>query len=136
MPANAVRLNAGAVKTYRNEAIYLHGTVTIGASGAVSSQTAANKSCAVVTKTASKTGRYTITLTNKFAELIGASANLIIGDDAAATIADGNECTFRDNDIASDGTIEIQCHRSDTMADANPTSGTVIMWTLVVARRP
>lgn len=116
---------AGALK----KTVMLRNEFTIGASGAVSSQSSYKDSGIVVSKSASETGRYTLSINRGYGTLQGKGYSLTVADDAALTVADGNWCTFRDNDIAvgaKDGTIELQCHRTDTGADANPTSGTKI----------
>ena len=107
--------------------------VVFGGSGAITSQTSYVDSGMVVTKTAATTGRYTINVPLSYKSVRGRSAQIEIGATAAATIADGNEILWRADQIGrstKDGTIKIQFVRSDTMADANPTSGTVVEITL------
>lgn len=71
-----------------------------------------------VTKTASEAGRYTITLDRKSYRFAGGIATVIGADDTAYTTAKGLDVLWRDDDIATDGTIELQFVRSDTAADA------------------
>lgn len=105
--------------------VLLRNEIVIGASGAVTSQTA-YKDGGIVAAKAAQAGRYTLSINPGYGKIHRRGANLTIGDTAAATLADGNEIVWRDNDIgegAKDGTIEVQLLRSDTMADANATSG-------------
>lgn len=114
-------------RTARKRTETLTTRITIGSSGAVSSYTGTD---ITVVKTGSETGRYTLTVDKRYKSVVDPRAELILGDDAAATTAGGNMTFWRDDDIgrgANDGTIELQCARTDTTADANPTSGTVII---------
>lgn len=109
--------------------VMLRTELLIGASGAITSQTAYKDSGIIAVKTDSETGRYTLSINRGYGTIERKGYSLTVGDDAALTTAAGNWCTFRDNDIgvgAKDGTIELQCHRTDTGADANPTDGTKI----------
>jgi hypothetical protein len=99
--------------------VALFGKIVTGTSGAVSSYDFPG---VTVTKTATKTGRYTLALPRKSVEFLGGIATLIADDDSAITTASGANWAFRDDDIASDGTIELQWVRSDTAADAEVTN--------------
>lgn len=82
-----------------------------------------------VVKTATKTGRYTVQLVkpdgtvDTALKLAGGVATLIGADDAAFTDDKGTQAAFRDDDIASDGTIELQWMRPDSQADAEIQDG-------------
>ena len=99
----------------------LFNRVVLGASGAVSSQDSAKDAGFVVTKTAAKTGRYTLTFDKNYNRVEFIDARVIGADDSAYTTAKGIDFFLRDDDVgrgAGDGTIEIQFARSDTEADA------------------
>ena len=106
--------------------------VTFGASGAVSASEGIG---ATIAKTAGETGRYTITLSRPYKRLLEGRLTLIAGDDAALTAAAGNLPAWRDDDIATDGTIELQMWSSSgtSAADAEPTSGHKATITVVVS---
>lgn len=61
-----------------------------------------------IAKTAAKTGRYTITLARPSGRIFGALVTIVGPDDAALTTTKGLDAVVRDDDIASDGTIEVQ----------------------------
>jgi len=89
-----------------------------------------------LTKTATKTGRYTVQLVDHLGNaqdsvaLLNVVVSLTIADDAAATDAKGVWLgMWRDNDIgggARDGTFEIQFQDADTEADAEVQDGAII----------
>jgi len=116
--------------------------VTLGSSGAVSSQTAQAKSGLKVTKTASKTGRYTVQLkaaddsTMDYYELLYAHAVVVGADDTAYTDAKGSLCLIRDIDVgegAKDGTFEIQLVDPTDHADAEAIDNAKILIHVVLA---
>lgn len=120
--------------------IFFSHSVTTGASGAIASQDdiAGTGLGAVVAKTATKTGRYTITLPKAYKKLVSMAVALIGPDDAAyaANNQSGLAAVWRDNDIdggAKDGTIELQFVRGDTYADAELPNNTAFKFTIVVA---
>lgn len=133
-------LNPGySVFNRRNLVVFLH-KVTLGATGAIASQDAPNESGVVVTKTATKTGRYTLALPTgptgfKYRKLLWVDAKIVGADDTAYTIAKGIDVLLRDNDIdggALDGTIEVQFIRSDTDADAEVEDSRVLYFRVEV----
>jgi len=63
--------------------------------------------CAVA-KTATETGRYTVTLARAVAKFLAAIVTVIGPDDTALTTTKGLVHAIRDDDLATDGTIEIQ----------------------------
>jgi len=125
------------IKTNRREVILLTSRVVLGTSGAVSTQTPEGKSGMVITKTGGEVGRYTITLTGgKRAALLWAGATVIAADDAAMTSTSGIVTSVRDDDIASDGTFEIQFASNTNLADAEITNNLSFMITVLIAMVP
>ena len=125
----------GVYGTRRNVGRYFHKIVTT-TSGTVSStlsdQTA---DCAVtVAKTGSETGRYTITLPTPHRKLLKVNANLVGADDAAyGAVTVGLMAIVRDDDVASDGTFEVQFIGSNSgWADAEIADGASVMLEIVV----
>lgn len=98
---------------------------TTTTSGTISATTVTSaKDCAAtIAKTASKTGRYTVTAQDKYRRFVKGHATIIGPDDAAMTAARGVVTVFRDDDLATDGTIEVQFIRPDTYADAELQDG-------------
>lgn len=103
----------------RNVVHFIH-TVVLGSSGAISSQDAANVSGIVATKTATKTGRYTLQLPSKYRKFHGGFACVTGPDDAVyGAKTKGLPCFLRDNDVdggAADGTVELQFANPSTDA--------------------
>jgi hypothetical protein len=103
------------------ELVVLSGKVVLGASGAVSSTDCDGFS---VSKTGGETGRYTVQLgvsssqPDLYAKLRGASVSIVGPDDAAMTDAKGLGYVLRDDDVATDGTFEVQFINPETAADA------------------
>jgi hypothetical protein len=96
--------------TVTHGVVKLYGTVTTSTSGTVSTS-----SCDgfAITKTGSETGRYTIQIGSAAApmvaaELLGCNVQVIGADDTVYTKDKGLGYFLRDNDVASDGTFEIQ----------------------------
>jgi hypothetical protein len=89
-------------------------------------------------KTATKTGRYTFTLPDKYRRFCGGNVTLIGPDDATwGANTTGLDYFFRDNDIdggANDGTIELQFIRTDSNADAELPDNVIFIVELRVAR--
>jgi hypothetical protein len=106
------------------EVVKLYGKVTFGASGAVSSQDCLGFT---VTKTATKTGRYTVTLDDTYPKFLGCNVSTEIATDAAHTATVGLQTALRNvsvNDATP--TFEIQYIEVDgSSGDANPASGAV-----------
>ncbi len=123
------------VKSIQRETFVVHSKVVLGTSGVVSTQTDAKKSGFVVTKTATKTGRYTVTLTGGArAEINNAVVTVLGTDDAAITDAGGIIAVLRDNDIATDGTIEFQMLRNTTLADTEVQNSLTLLVTLFISK--
>ena len=96
--------------------LVIAGRVVTTTSGTVGSYDVRGGGC-TVTKTATETGRYTITLTDAgdtaLTDLcfLHASATIVAADDAALTTTKGIHAVIRDIDIgegADNGTVEIQ----------------------------
>jgi hypothetical protein len=106
-------------------------------SGAVSS-TSWTPAGVTIAKTGSETGRYTITLPGTYRRLINVIATPIGADDAAwGAVATGLLSFVRDDDIATDGTVEVQFASADTnFADAELPDGRSVMLTIIVDRGP
>lgn len=108
--------------------------VVLGAGGAItvaSSDTVAQCRMSFA-KTATKTGRYTFTLPDKYRRFGGGKVTLIGQDDAIwGANTTGYKEHWRDNDIdggANDGTIELQFTRNTDNADAElPDNVTMIV---------
>ena len=102
-------------KTLTSGTIRLHATINLGSSGAVSSYTAPGMTIA---KTATKTGRYTLTLADKYSAFLGAAVTVQGADDAAYTTAAGSHGILRNVDVVTNGVLYVQLVRPDTQADA------------------
>lgn len=113
------------VRTQSPGVLAIHGFVTTGTSGAISSSDIPGGG-ATIAKVGATAGRYTITLAPPAAESVAVLANLkfmggwacVLGPDTAAlTTTKGLVAFFRDDDIsttgAKDGTIELQFVQTD-----------------------
>lgn len=104
------------VKTLEGGAVKLFGKVVTSTGGAISSQTSKGFT---VTKTGSETGRYTITLEDKYSSLLGVSVALQGAADAAYTTANGLGWFIRGVAVgAATPLFYVQFYRTDTGADA------------------
>lgn len=108
--SNTQAIGRGVVKMYSK--------VVLGSSGAISSQTSAKKSGMVVTKTGSKTGRYTVVLDRAYPELLNCSVMIQGTDDAALTDAKGAIPRIRNVTVSTDGTFYIQFIKNTDSSDA------------------
>lgn len=105
-------------KTYESGIVKLYGHVVTSTSGTVSSQTSKGFT---VSKTGSETGRYTITLDDKYNALRGCSVAVQGAADSAYTTAKGLNWFIRGEDVAASGgtpLLYVQFNRTDTAADA------------------
>lgn len=101
----------------------------VGASGAVSSQDSLQDSGLQAFVKTGTAGRYTITLSDRPRQLRRGTAT-IIGPDTAAygAVSAALPCIWRDDDLATDGTIEIQfVNASTNWTDADLPSGTIVI---------
>lgn len=106
-------LEAGVAKLY--------GEVTTSTSGTIASQ-----SCKgfTVSKTAGETGRYTVTLSDKYNKLLSVCVTVVGATDAAYTAADGLVSFLRNDSVASNGaTFNVQFADPATSADAEIEDG-------------
>lgn len=105
--------------------------VTTTTSGTIDTTNSAGSWGGAIAKTATETGRYTITLGRAVTALAGAVVTLVGPDDTAITDAKGTQYVLRDDDLSSDGTIEVQFIDSDSAADTEVQDGmrfTVLLW--------
>ena len=105
--------------------------VTTTTSGTIDTTNSAGSWGGTIAKTGSETGRYTITLGRSVTALAGAVVTLVGPDDAAMTDAKGMDWCLRDDDLATDGTIELQWLDADSAADADVQDAarfTVLLW--------
>lgn len=117
-------LTSPAPETVGNmEQIEFNHRVALGAAGvlAATGNDLAARTGIVVTKTAAKTGRYTIRMANgrKFRQFRGGWVSIVGLDDATwGANTTGARYFWRDDDTAVDGTIELQFVRNTDNADA------------------
>jgi hypothetical protein len=112
-----------------SQIVSLFGEVTIGASGAIDSQSCKGFS---VAKTDSETGRYTVTLQDKYKELKMCNVVSVGPADAALTDASGILASLRNVAVDSAATFDVQMSSNVDLADANPSSGIVLKFQIVL----
>ena len=113
----------------KNEYIAFNHRVVITAAGAIASQDAAVDTCVVAVKTAAKTGRYTLTVGGgrRFKQFRGGRVGIVGLTDAiygANTV--GYDHHWRNDLLASAGTVEVQFTQNGSNADAEVPSGMVL----------
>lgn len=110
------------VRTYEGGIVKLFGKVVTSTSGTISSQVCKGFS---VAKTSSETGRYTVSLDDKYTSLRGCSVALVGAADAAYTTANGLNSFLRGVDVsnATAPLFYVQFARTDTGADAEVIDG-------------
>jgi hypothetical protein len=118
------------VKAMAPGVVIIGGTFVIGASGAISSQTASGLSGGVVTQTASEDGRYTIAFSQTWKRIIAAHVQMVGPDDAAFPTTTGSDPQTRN--VAATG-FDFQFKAPDAQDDVDPASGTEGMWSAIVA---
>lgn len=115
--------------------------VVLGAAGAISSQDAPKDSGVIAVKTATKTGRYTLTSEGgvvRHKRFRGGTVTLIGPDDTAyGALTVGLTSIWRKDDIAAsglgDGTIEVQfLNASGNWTDAELPTGTIMIFDYLV----
>lgn len=116
-------------RCFKANELFLCGKVTIGASGAISSQSGEADSGATVTQTGSEDGRYTVAFYKTFSSIKAAGANMVGPNDAAFPTTTGSDPQIRN--LAASG-FDIQTKRTDTQADTDPASGSILTWWAVV----
>lgn len=119
------------LETLNPKLLLIGGSVTIGASGAISTQDGAKLSGGTVSQVASEDGRYLVTLDRTY-KRVRPLCPLMIGpaDDAFPTTT-GVDPQARN---LTTSTFQVQFKRHDTNADADPASGTVFIWSALVAK--
>lgn len=112
--------------TVHQDRTLLGGQFTIGAAGAITD--ASSDSAAItggtVTQTDSEDGRYLVTLHSSYTR-VRAFVQMVGPDDSAFPTTTGSDPQIRDQNT---GDFSIQFKRTDTQADADPASGTVVNW--------
>jgi hypothetical protein len=142
--ANTIRGNA--VLPYPNKGTinrqgvseYFH-RATTSTSGTIASQDDITVSGMTATKTATETGRYTLTLACPYKRLLWVEAKIMGADDAAyGAVTVGLMSILRDNDVdggAADGTVEVQFIGSNAgWADAEVADGAIIFFRVCVSQ--
>jgi hypothetical protein len=122
----------------------LHGTITVGAAGAISAQTGQRNSGVTFVKNATA-GRYDATLHRSYRRVMAAPEPSVSSPTAGdvPVVTDGNFAYLNGitaaNFAGTSGisTFTIQCCTSNGVATAaNPKSGDTISWSLVVSDSP
>ena len=104
--------------------VKLFATITTSTSGTIASTSATGLT---VAKVASESGRYRITLEDKYTRLLNASVIVEGAADAAYTSTAGVSAFVRNVAVsAATPVLDIQLARTDTGADAEPISSAVI----------
>lgn len=119
----------------KNEYIKFNHRVVLGASGAIASQDAAADTRVSVIKTATKVGRYTITLANgrKFKQFRGGSVEIVgLTDAIYGANTTGYKNHWRDDFISTAGTIKLQFTQNGTNADAEVPDGFILNIVIIV----
>lgn len=124
---------------HRNKATFHH-TITTGTSGAIASQDAAADSGIVAVKTATKTGRYTLTVPAKYRKFRGGHVIALGPTDATyGAKTKGSIFFFRNNNLDTGSgpfTVDVQAMNPSTDAtnqiDSEVPDGTVLYITLHV----
>ncbi len=114
--------------TLRRGEVEITGTILIGGAGAITSFVCEAVGTTGIVKTGGKTGRYTVTLLKKYRNPRAVGTPALIGPaDAALTSTDGWFLSYRN---FTGLTFDIQASQV-SLADANPTSGNSIHFTIV-----
>ena len=122
--------NAGAFR----ELTFAH-RIVLGSAGAISSQDPAKDSKVVAVKTATKTGRYTLTLSGgrKFRQFRGGDCSIVgLTDAIYGANTTGYGFHWRNDLLSTAGTVELQFTRNTDNADAEVPDNFVLMIRLVV----
>lgn len=123
----------------RDDVCRFYHKVTTSTSGTIASQDAVVASGIQATKTATKTGRYTLTINSgeTFSAVLFVNAVVIGPDDAAyGANTTGFKAFLRTNDISGgnlDGTIEVQFVQT-SYADAEVPDSAIILFEVVLQR--
>jgi len=123
------------VMTLEKEIRQIHGIIVFGAAGAITTQ---DLKGFTVAKTATETGRYTITMgstsnPDTYYEFKNLQAIVQGPTDAALTATDGYIPVLRNVDVSSDGFQTVDLQLTDYAgADKNATSGNKLYVTITV----
>lgn len=122
----ANRLMKRDMGTLEQGIVKLFGSVTCSTSGTVSSSTGKGFT---ITKTSAKTGRYTVTLADKYTSLLACSVTIVGATDAAYTTAKGLTHILRNVNVgAAVPYFEIQFNDPDgSAADAELETNAVFL---------
>jgi hypothetical protein len=128
------------LKSLHANETFLHGSLTIGAAGAIAAQSGNRDSGVVFTKNAA-TGQYDGVIHRAYrraitgwAELVGATAGTVPSAAKEAFIT-GIPATGWSG-AAGFSTFSINCTAADDATLTNPASGDIITWELVVSDSP
>jgi hypothetical protein len=111
--------------------VVLSGNFTIGNSGAVSTQTAVEQCGVTVTKVNATSGRYLLTFQRTWGQVKSAHATMVGPDTSAFPTTTGSAPKLRQQTTSS---VMVQFIREDTQADADPASGTIGNFTIIVSK--
>lgn len=129
------------MQALRPREITIGGVVVITAAGAISAQGTMDNTGnvpvsdpklvgATVAKTAGKNGRYGIAFDRVYKRIKAAGCSMVGPDDTAFPTTTGVDPMLR---LLTSSGFSVQFCRQDTMADADPASGTKFCWWAVVA---
>lgn len=118
------------VKGLKPKTLPIGGTITIGASGAISAQSGLADSGVTFVQTASEDGRYTGTFGIGIKSVMCVNVNMIGPADSAFPTTTGSDPQLRN--VSTTG-FDIQTKRVDTQADADPASGSILVWSALVS---
>lgn len=114
---------AGALE---NDVILLYGSITIGASGAVS----ASSGKGIDSVARASAGQYTITLEEPVGAFLWAGFQLLDATAESPALV-GTEMRLEAQDVtAATPTVTLQCYAADDGADTDPADGAVIYFCL------
>jgi hypothetical protein len=108
----------------------MSGTITIGGSGAITTQDGLAIAGFTAAKTAGETGRYTLTLHRAFKRIKAVHANIVGDTDTAFGNTNANLCQSRNKGTS---TVDIQGVLASSGADTDFASGTVLMVTVIAS---
>lgn len=116
--------------TLEQGVVKLYGSVTTSTSGTIASKTGKGLT---ITKTASKTGRYTVTLADKYTAMLGCSVLVEGSTDAAYTASKGLVSFLRNVPTSSVTSFDVQFTTvGATPADAELEDGAVFLVEVVL----
>lgn len=114
--------------SFERELVHIFLKATVGASGAITLDSANSRGVASITKE-SGAGNYTVALQNSYSRLMQLTCSQEIN--AAALVAPTLQ--ILDEDVASAKTISLQFQGPDGSTETNPASGTVLRMHIVLS---